>query len=178
MCRVLLLTIPILTQLFAVVSLAGAQNPPPIITQSAITRPPAHVDFAVICEDPEVREKLNSLLRAEIMKNSDLVWDARLPARKLFIYAQKDINDRKNPNGWSFAVAQVSNLPNQILAARMMKCDAPQCEEVRKFTYEIVKEEGMLKHMNVAHLDEMSDAALSELIGTLFSTFVAKAKGQ
>ena len=150
-------------------------RPGPTFAQTKSTT--AHVDFTVICDDEEIREKLTSMLRTEVMKNPDLIWDAKLPARKLFLYAQKDINDRKNPNGWSFAISHVSNLPNQILAARLMKCDVPQCEEVKKLAYAMVKEEGMLKHMNVAHLDEVSDATLTEFVATIFATFAQKAKG-
>lgn len=136
-----------------------------------------HVDYFVICEDPAVIARITQRIESHLKKSPELVRDEKTPKRKLYLYAQKDENDRKNPNGWSFAIAHVSNVGNRVLNNRLEECQDPHCVEAKKVSSVLAKEEGFLKHLNVAHIDELTDSTLDQLVSTVFETFAKKSKG-
>lgn len=146
--------------------------------RAADTHEAVRVDFTVICDDPLVQAKLAALIDGELKKDPEMIRDEKVPQRKLFLYAQKDINDRKNPNGWSFSIAHVSNVVNRILASRLDECQDVHCVDARRLTTMTAKEEGFLKHLNVAHVDELTDATMQQLVSAVFSSFAQKVKGQ
>jgi hypothetical protein len=125
--------------------------------------------FAVICNDPALAEVLRSGIEARLDAAKVDITD-KLPTAKLFVYANRDTGDRKNPDGVSIAIAHVSNVPTALLALPYVKRDEVMPEALRA----MLGEEGFLQHLNVAHVDTPNEAQLKEILDKLVATFLKK----
>ena len=132
------------------------------------------IDFSVVCSDPAAARTITGAIETEIKKYDGFRVSSEHPSAKLFVYAQQDVNDRKNTNGWSFAVAHVSNLPSQVLALQLLDSTATEVEEVKPLLLSMLKEEGFLNHLNVAHIDELSTQTLQSVIETVVGDFMTR----
>jgi hypothetical protein len=132
------------------------------------------IDFSVVCSDPAAARSITGAIETEIKKYDGFEVSSEHPSARLFVYAQQDVNDRMNTNGWSFAVAHVSNLPSQVLALRLLDSTATEVEEVKPLLLSMLKEEGFLTHLNVAHVDELSTQALQVVMETIVGDFVTR----
>jgi uncharacterized protein (DUF111 family) len=125
--------------------------------------------FAVICNDPALAEVLRAGIEARLNAARVDIAD-KFPTAKLFVYANRDADDRKNPDGVSFAIAHVSNVQTALLALPYVKRDEAMPETLRA----MLAEEGFLQHLNVAHVDTPNDAQLKEILDKLVANFLKK----
>jgi len=135
------------------------------------------ISYRIICEDPAVLKKIINEVSLRIEKESNFEVNDEFPKAKLFVYAQQDINDRKNPGGWSLAIAHVSNMKGLFLAAKLIDSKDREVEAVKPVLVDMVKEEGFLQYLNVAHLDEMNDESLREAVDIIVANFAKKLDG-
>jgi hypothetical protein len=132
------------------------------------------VAYRVICEDALISEKITDAITSRINAQEELALSDEFPKAKLFVYAQQDINDRKNPNGWSFAIAHVSNIKGQYLAAKLIDSPDKGVEELKPLLVDMAREEGFLHYLNVAHVDEMTDESLGQVMDIVMANFLDK----
>jgi hypothetical protein len=125
--------------------------------------------FTVICDDPALAQVLRSGIEARLGAANVDITD-KLPTAKLYVYANRDSGDRKNPEGVSIAIAHVSNVPSAVLALSYIKRQEGMPEEVRA----MLGEEGFLRHLNVAHMDTPNAAQVNEVLDKLVSAFLQK----
>lgn len=126
-------------------------------------------DYAVVCDEPALAQRLRTGIEQRFAKLHVQVRD-RLPAAKLFIYASRDTNDKRNIEGVSVAIAHVSNMAPAALALSYIKRNEPMPEMLQS----MLREEGMLMHLNVAHMTTPSDAEVNELLDKIVTAFVRK----
>ncbi len=108
--------------------------------------------YAVICDDAQLSAKIDAGIRSRLTLAKKDISD-KYPVGKLYLYLQRDINDKKNPQGVSIAIAHVSNLQTASLALGFIQKREPLSEQLSA----MLREEGFLKHISVAHIDEASD---------------------
>lgn len=133
--------------------------------------PPAF-GYSVICNDPALAQRLRSGVEARFARMHVAVRD-RFPMAKLFIYANRDSNDTRNTEGVSIAIAHVSNLQTAALALTYID----RKEALPQALQAMLGEEGMLMHLNVAHMPTASDAAVDDVLDNIVTTFVRKYTG-
>lgn len=135
---------------------------------------PMRISASVSCDDKVVAEKLAGAVNAELSKASGYQIVDKLPQSKLMLYANKDVKDRKNPNGWSIAIVHVSNVDTYFLASKLLKSEQTDVVAVKPMLTQMVNEEGFITHLNVAHIDEMSDANVAAVAHMVVENFLAK----
>ncbi|MDB5907431.1 MAG: exported protein of unknown function [Massilia sp.] len=153
---------PLLIRLFAVALLCLTAN-------AAFAAEKIRLDYFVICEDGALGAKI----RAGVVKrlnSSNVEVAQQFPAGKLFLYVARDLNDRKNTDGISIAIAHVSNVQTGLLALERINKN----EKVTELLSELLREEGFMQHLSVAHLDEASDVQLNVFLDSVVTTFVRK----
>lgn len=125
--------------------------------------------YAVICDDAQLSEKINAGVRSRLMLAKKEISN-NYPSGKLYLYLQRDINDRKNPQGVSVAIAHVSNMQTASLALEAVR----KKEAVTAPLAAMLREEGFLQHLSVAHIDEASDDEIAGLLDSVVKTFISK----
>jgi hypothetical protein len=134
---------------------------------------PQRLSFAVICDDPQLAAKIEDGIRSRFADAKKETSNA-FPAGKLFLYLQRDLNDRKNPEGVSVAIAHVSNVQTAAYALGSIQRKEPVSDQLGA----MLREEGFLKHLSVAHLDEPSDEEIRMLLDSVVNTFFSKYPGR
>lgn len=134
---------------------------------SAAERP--RFAFAVICNDPALAKVLQSGIEARLTATGADISD-KFPTAKLFVYANRDSGDRKNPDGVSIAIAHVSNVEAAMLALSYVK----RGEEMPEMLRRMLGDEGMLQHLNVAHMDTPNEAQVKEVLDKTVAAFLQK----
>jgi cell fate (sporulation/competence/biofilm development) regulator YmcA (YheA/YmcA/DUF963 family) len=130
--------------------------------------PPAF-GYAIICDDPAIAKRLGAGIEERFTRLHIQLRD-RFPTAKLFIYAARDINDTRNTEGVSVAIAHVSNMQPAKLALEHIE----RKEALPEMLQTMLREEGMLMHLNVAHMTTSSDAQVNQLLDKVVTTFVQK----
>jgi hypothetical protein len=126
--------------------------------------------YRVICDDdPALAQRLRAGIEERFAKLHVPLRD-RFPNAKLFIYANRDVNDNRNPDGVSVAIAYTSNLEAAQLALSYIKHQ----EAPPPLLQPMLREEGMLMHLQVAHLATPSDALVNGLLDNIVTSFVQK----
>lgn len=136
------------------------------------TEPP-HFAFTVICDDPVLAKTLRTGIEQRLAKAHADIRD-KFPSAKLFVYANRDANDRKNPDGVSIAVAHVTNMPTTVLALSYVQKKEAMPDVLRS----MLAEEGFLKHLNVAHMDAPTETQVNTLLDNVVATFLKKSSGE
>lgn len=138
------------------------------VSTAYAAEPPA-LGYAVICDDPVLSQRLRTGIEERFAKQHVALRD-RLPTAKLFIYANRDSNDTRNTEGVSVAIAHVSNMEPATLALSYINRNEALPEMLRS----MLREEGMLMHLNVAHMTTPSDTEVNHLLDKVVTAFVQK----
>ena len=85
----------------------------------------------------------------------------------LIVYAEKTVNDPRNPNGYAFAIAHTNSYELRLAYENLRGIDDVNVRAVRTVAERALRDDlGLLRHLNVAHLDglpsEKLDAADEE----------------
>lgn len=137
------------------------------ITVHATERPA--FGYYVICDDAVIAQRLRTGIEERFAKLHVVTRD-RLPTAKLLVYANRDSNDTRNSEGVSVAIAHVSNMESATLALPYIKRNEPMPDALQA----MLREEGMLMHLNVAHMSTSSDAEVNQLLDSVVAAFVQK----
>ncbi len=130
------------------------------------------IAYQVICDDPTANELISGSVRSR-MTAAGLEFADRLPFKKLVVYAQRDVNDTINANGWTFAIAHVSNQATYFVASRLLPTHGPEIDEAKPVLIDMIKEDGFLTYLNTAHLDRL-DAGTASILADLLVTELVK----
>lgn len=130
--------------------------------------PPAF-GYYVICNDSVLAQRLRAGIEERFAKLHVVTRD-RLPTAKLLVYANRDSNDTRNTEGVSVAIAHVSNMEPATLALSYINRNEAMPEVLQA----MLRDEGMLLHLNVAHMSTASDTEVNQLLDTAVTTFVQK----
>ncbi len=116
------------------------------------------VQFQVICENSEIKEKLEKKVSKLIKKNKNITL-ARKRSReivvaKLWIYALEHKESKYKKKMWAFSVAHTSHLPIHALVKEVFKKGKKSGENLKKITANIfLSKGGILKHINLSMID-------------------------
>lgn len=130
------------------------------------------VSVQIACNDRDAAGKLAAAFTKAFGKAPDFELVDSLPQAKLVIYANRDSNSAKNTNGWSVAIARVSNAQTYYAAQKLTDTQQSDALAVKQVITGMLNEEGFLKNLNVAHLDDLSDAAVELLANAVTSAFL------
>lgn len=125
------------------------------------------VAISVICSDQAVRDGFTGALAGQLAQHRDLKLidhdpqAGHLAQFMLYLFVNQDVNDRKNPGGWSVAVAHVNNLPLQVVAGNLVGSGDEAVKAVKPVLVDLVRNPGVLVHLNVAHVDALSEETVA-----------------
>ncbi|WP_137719244.1 hypothetical protein [Methylobacillus flagellatus] len=131
------------------------------------------VAYLVVCDDETVIKTLSEKID-ERMKQAKFEVTENLPQLKLIVYAQHDINDRVNANGWSFAIAHVTNYPTYFVAAKLLKSESAEAKAVGPVISNMLQYDGFLTYINVAHVDKFDEKTIAILLDNIVGEFAKR----
>ena len=134
---------------------------------------PVNIAYLVVCEDSQASQLISSAIETRLKKAS-LEISNKLPKAKLIVYAQKDINDRVNPEGWSFAVAHVSNYATYFVAAQLLDSETPEVKAAEPALVDMLKHDGFLNYINVAHVDKLNAQTIAQVSDGVVEEFAKR----
>jgi len=149
---------------FALLSLA-------LVAAPSYAADKTRISVQIVCNDRDATAKLANSFTQAFAKAQDYELVDKLPQAKLMLYANKDVNSRKNPEGWSIAIAWTSNVQTYFLASKLNDSQQADAVAVKPIVTGMVNENGFIKNLTVAHVDDLSDTnvqALGELITAQF----------
>jgi len=135
---------------------------------------PVRVSASISCDDKAAAQKLAAAIDGELSKANGFQIVDKLPQSKLILYANKDVNDRKNPNGWSIAISHASNVETYFLASKLLQSEQSDAVAAKPILTQMVNEQGFITYLNVAHLDELTDANVAIFAHSVVTTFLSK----
>jgi hypothetical protein len=135
------------------------------------------VAVSIICNDRDAAGRLGGAFTKAFAGAPDYELVDSLPQSKLVLYANRDSNSAKNPNGWSIAFARVSNVQSYFAASKLTNTQQADALALKPVITGMVQEEGFLKNLNVAHLDDLSDANLEALAQAVTTAFIKEMAG-
>lgn len=132
------------------------------------------IDYQVICNE-EIISKLVEIDVENILKTYEgFTIDKDYSNYKIILYIQKDINDRINPNGYSIAILHTSKLPLLWLARNLIE-NKNIDDKTKSFIANLaVREEGIVKHFNVAHVDNPTKTLFQILLKRVIDDFMTR----
>ena len=133
------------------------------------------VSYQVVCADPRLEKQFSTAIKRRILATGLNMTD-RLPKAKLLIYINQDINDSINPDGYSIAVAHLTNYATYFLASKLIEGKSAEAEAVRPAIMSMLREEGFMTHINVAHIDKMNEKNIALVANALVDEFAAKTR--
>lgn len=136
---------------------------------------PLAVQVTVICPDHSVGQQFLSALKRDL-KSDGYVHGKPWPMVRLFIYAAPTVNNRKNPGGWSIAVAHLDFEPLLAAAFHLLKGKrhvAPSGKSGQLFNI-LVHSQGTLTYLGVINIDHLDKAKTVLLAGNIINTFSRK----
>jgi hypothetical protein len=97
----------------------------------------------------------------------------------LIVYVGKTVNDdRKNPNGYAIAIAHTNCYELKLAYQNFLRNNNEKIRALRTITERALRDDaGLLRHINVAHLDELSRQKLDDFTKGMVSDFHNGQKG-
>jgi hypothetical protein len=138
---------------------------------------PTPVFFRVIASDKAVGDKFSQRIESAIKAEGGYEIRQVAPTFEVIVFVNQDVNDRKNPTGYSIAIAHVSNLFGYYIASKLLDSKQSDALSVREQLIKMIREPGQMEYLNVAHMDEATDDQISELSSSITSTFFSKVPG-
>jgi hypothetical protein len=121
-----------------------------------------------------IRESLLTHFRP--LKDFEVVDKNRYSS--LIVYAEKTVNDPKNPNGYAIAIAHTNCYERKLAYQNLRGINDEKVRAVRTAAERALRDDaGLLRHINVAHLDELSAQKLDAVTKTIVSDFHHRQKG-
>jgi hypothetical protein len=96
----------------------------------------------------------------------------------LIVYAEKTVNDPKNPNGYAIAIAHTNSYELRLAYQNLRGINDEKVRAVRTVAERTLRDDiGLLRHLNVGHLDELSGQKVDALTKSIVSDFHERQKG-
>jgi hypothetical protein len=144
-----------------------------VVSLAVAAAEPTKVAYQVICDDASVAENL-SLAIEKRLEEANLKISSEYPKAKLFVYAQQDINDRVNADGWSFAIAHATNYSTYYVAAKLLKNKSKTITLIEPTLMAMLQEEGFMRYMNVTHIDKLDETNVAIVMDSVVAEFVKR----
>lgn len=135
------------------------------------------VAYLVVCDDAAVTKNLSEAIEGRL-KKANLEVTEKLPHGKLIVYAQQDINDRVNSNGWSFAITHVTNYPTYFIAAKLLQSESTEAKSVEPAIVNMLQRDGFLTYINVAHADKLDESSIAVVLDYVVGEFAKRVSKQ
>jgi len=156
--------------IFSVIFLVGTLALP-----AGASEPKIQVSYQVVCEDPQLEKQFSAAIKKRLGLAGMEITE-RLPKAKFLIYVSQDVNDSVNPNGYSIAVAHLTNYATYFVASKLIESKSAEAEAVRQALMDMLREEGFMTHINVAHIDKMNEKNIVLVANALVDKFVEKTR--
>ena len=135
------------------------------------------VTVVVICEDAAAKKMIRDSLLTHLRLLRDLEVVDKNGYSSLIVYAEKTVNDAKNPNGYAIAIAHTNSYELRLAYENLRGIDDVKVRAVRTVAERALREEiGLLRHLNIAHLDELSPQKVAAVTKTIVSDFHERQK--
>ena len=134
--------------------------------------PALAVQVEVICPVNAVAQPLLAALQQDL-KTDGYVHGKPWPMVRLFVYAAPNVNNRKNPQGWSIAVAHAFFEPMLAAAFHLLKGKnhaAPTGPNGQLFNM-LIHSQGTLTYLGVINIDHLDQKKIPLLAGNIINTF-------
>ena len=136
------------------------------------------VTVLVICDDAAAQKTIRESLLTHFRSLHDLEVVDKDGFSSLIMYAEKTVNDPKNPNGYAIAIAHTNCYELKLAYQNLRGISDEKVRAVRTVAERALrKDTGFLRHLNVAHLDELSAGKLDDLTKHIVSEFHERQKG-
>jgi hypothetical protein len=130
------------------------------------------VTVTVICDDDAAKKMIRDSLLTHLRALPNLEVVEKGGYSSLIVYAEKTVNDPRNPNGYVFAIAHINSYELRLAYKNLRGIDDVKVQAVRTVAERALRDEtGLLRHINVAHLDELPNEKLDELTKRLVADF-------
>ena len=135
------------------------------------------VTVTVICDGDAAKKMIRDSLLKHLRALRDLEVVEKGGYSSLIVYAEKTVHDPRNPNGYVFAVAHINSYELRLAYKNLRGIDDVKVQAVRSVVERALRDDtGLLRHINVAHLDELPNEKLDELTKRLVSDFHQRQK--
>ena len=135
------------------------------------------VTVVVLCEDATAKKMIRESLLKHLRALPDLQVVDKGGYSSLIVYAEKTVSDAKNPNGYAIAIAHTNGYELRLAYENLRGVDNVMVKAVWTVAERALRDNlGVLRHLNVAHLDELSAQKLDAVTKTLVSDFHERQK--
>jgi hypothetical protein len=135
------------------------------------------VTVVVLCEDDDAKKMIRESLLTHLRSLPDFEVVDKNGYSSLLVYAEKTVNDPKNPNGYAIAIAHTNSYELRLAYENLRGIDDAKVRAVRTVAERALRDDtGLLRHLNVAHLDEPSRQKVDALTKTIVSDFHERQK--
>jgi hypothetical protein len=135
------------------------------------------VTVVVICDDAAAKKMIRESLLTHFRPLQDLEVVDRNGFSSLIVYAEKTVNDPKNPNGYAIAIAHTNCYELKLAYQNLRGINDEKVRAVRTVAERALREDtGVLRHLNVAHLDELSGQKLDDFAKRIVTDFHERQK--
>jgi hypothetical protein len=135
------------------------------------------VTVVVICDDAVAQKTIRESLLTQFRPLRDLEVVDKNGFSSLIVYAEKTVNDPKNPNGYAIAIAHTNSYELRLAYQNLKGINDEKVRTVRTVAERALRDDiGLLRHLNVAHLDELSGQKLDDLTKRIVSDFHEREK--
>jgi hypothetical protein len=130
------------------------------------------VTVVVICDDAAAQKTIRESLLTHFRPLQDIDVVDKNGYSSLIVYAEKTVNDPKNPNGYAIAIAHTNCYELKLAYQNLKGISDEKVRAVRTVAERALRNDtGVLRHLNVAHLDELSDQKLNDFAKRIVSDF-------
>ena len=135
------------------------------------------VNVVVICDDAAAQKMIRESLLTHFRPLKDLEVVDKNGFSSLIVYAEKTVNNPKNPDGYAFAIAHTNCYELKLAYQNLRGINEEKVRAVRTVAERALRADiGLLRHLNVANLDELSPQKLDALTKTIVSDFHERQK--
>jgi len=136
------------------------------------------VTVLVICDDAAAKKTIRESLLAHFRPLKGFEVVDKNGYSSLIVYAEKTVNDPKNPNGYAIAIAHTNCYELKLAYQNLRGINDEKLRAVRTVAERGLRDDaGLLRHINVAHLDELSGEKLDDFTKRIVSDFYDRQKG-
>lgn len=130
------------------------------------------VTVVVICDDTTAQKTILESLLTHFRPLQDIEVVDKNGYSSLIVYAEKTVNDPKNPNGYAIAIAHTNCYELKLAYQNLKGISDEKVRAVRTVAERALRNDtGVLRHLNVAHLDELSGQKLDDFAKRIVSDF-------
>ena len=130
------------------------------------------VTVLVICDDAAAQKAIRESLLKHFRPLQNFEVVDKNGFSSLIVYAEKTVNDPKNPNGYTIAIAHTNCYELKLAYQNLRGINDEKVRAVRTVAERALRDDtGILRHLNVAHLDELSAQKLDEFTKRIVSDF-------